>query len=374
VPVVYPSLGPAPTLVATRAHERLAREHEHGSVCTVPLFLHAQPLGAITFERARGSTFDAETSALCDAAVALLAPVLELKRREDRVIGAKVLDSVSDLLARLFGPAHLRSKLLTATLCAVLAFMALANGEFRVSATAVLEGSEHRALVAPLDGYIRTARAQAGDVVKQGQLLATLDTRALEIERRKLASEHAALSNELRQAIGELNLARVQILEAEKSKAEAQLSRIEEQLARTRIEAPFAGFVVSGDLSRSLGAPVERGEVLFEIAPLDGYRVALRVQESDLAYVAPGQSGQVALSSFSNEPFPFVVEQIVGAAQVEQGRNVFRVDARLEATAPGLRPGMNGVAKISVEQRKLIWIWTRELLQRARVWLWSHLP
>ena len=48
-----------------------------------------------------------------------------------------------------------------------------------------------------------------------------------------------------------------------------------QQLERMQIMAPFDGVVVSGDLSQSLGSPVERGDVLFEVAPLDDWRLML---------------------------------------------------------------------------------------------------
>ena len=60
--------------------------------------------------------------------------------------------------------------------------------------------------------------------------------------------------------------------------------------------APFDGIIVSGDLSQSLGSPVERGQVLFEVAPLDGYRIVLRVDERDIPYVALGQRGELAVT------------------------------------------------------------------------------
>ena len=59
---------------------------------------------------------------------------------------------------------------------------------------------------------------------------------------------------------------------------DAQLELIDAQLARMRLTAPFSGVVVSGDLSQSLGSPVEHGQVLFEVAPLDAYRVILEVE------------------------------------------------------------------------------------------------
>jgi hypothetical protein len=39
-----------------------------------------------------------------------------------------------------------------------------------------------------------------------------------------------------------------------------------------------------------------------------------------------------------------------------------------------LRPGMEGVGKVEIGSRRLIWIWTHELIDWARLKLWSWLP
>ena len=43
--------------------------------------------------------------------------------------------------------------------------------------------------------------------------------------------------------------------------------------------------------------------MLFEIAPLDAYRVALQVDERDVAYVVAGQRGELTITSMSGERF-----------------------------------------------------------------------
>jgi len=35
-----------------------------------------------------------------------------------------------------------------------------------------------------------------------------------------------------------------------------------------------------------------------------------------------------------------------------------------------MRPGMEGVAKISIDRRHLVWIWTRRLVNWVRMKLW----
>ena len=371
--IVYPAPPSGPER-ATNAHDRLARRQDDEAICTIPLGSDGRAVGAISFERGRGPQFDPSTVELCEAVATLLGPVLEMKRREDRSLGLKIGDSFAGLLGRLLGPRHLRTKLGFASLLGLVCFLGLASGDYRIAATAALEGTVQRALVAPIDGYIKEAGARAGTVVKRHQVLATLDDEDLKLEHRKWAGKRDGLVNRHRRAIAELDRAEAKILEAQVGKAQAQLDLIEEQLSRIQIIAPFDGLIVTGDLSQSLGAPVERGQLLFELTPLDSYRMALEVDENDIADVILGQRGQLALAAMPGKRFPFVVEQVIGIAQAGEGASVFRVEARLESTSPSLRPGMKGVAKIVVERRNLLWIWTHNLVNRLGLWVWARLP
>jgi hypothetical protein len=132
--------------------------------------------------------------------------------------------------------------------------------------------------------------------------------------------------------------------------------------------------VISGDLSQSIGAPAERGQVLFEIAPLDAYRVVLQVDEREAAEIAVGQRGKIALSAFPSRPFSFVVRKITPVSAAREGRNYFRVEAALDQAPAQLRPGMEGIGKIEVAQRRLIWIWTHPAVDWLRLFVWSWLP
>ena len=120
--------------------------------------------------------------------------------------------------------------------------------------------------------------------------------------------------------------------------------------------------------------PVEQGKVLFEIAPLDSYRVILKVDERDVAYLALGQTGALALSGMPGERLNFTVKQITPVSTAEDGRNFFRVEAQMEGGVQRLRPGMEGIGKVSVGERKWIWIWTHSLVDWARISLWTWLP
>jgi RND family efflux transporter MFP subunit len=247
-------------------------------------------------------------------------------------------------------------------------------GTHRIIADATLEGRVQRAVVAGLDGYISEASARAGDVVRAGQVLGRLDERDLQLERRKWSARERQLRREYREALAEHDRAERSILQARLDEARAQVALLDEQLARTQLLAPFDGVVVRGDLSQSLGSPVERGEVLYEIAPLEGYRIILEVDERDVADVEVGHTGQLALSALPNEPLALRVENITPVATAEDGHNFFRVEASLEQPLAILRPGMAGVARIEAGRRRLAWIWTHDLVDWLRLLAWSWLP
>jgi multidrug resistance efflux pump len=224
-------------------------------------------------------------------------------------------------------------------------------------------------------GYVVEANARAGDIVKAGDVLFSLDDRDLRLERLKWVGQRSQYSREHSEALADHDRAKVNILGAQIDQAEAQIALIEEQLERINVTAPFDSFVVSGDLSQSLGAPVERGDILFEVAPLAAWRVILEVDERDIGEVAVGQTGQLALTGMPGDALPVEVEKITPVSTAEEGRNFFRVEAHLlDETAPTLRPGMQGVGKIYVDQRKLIWIWTHKITQWWRMFLWSWWP
>jgi multidrug efflux pump subunit AcrA (membrane-fusion protein) len=142
-------------------------------------------------------------------------------------------------------------------------------------------------------------------------------------------------------------------------------------LSRTQLTAPIDGMIVKGDLSQSLGSPVEQGTVLFEIAPLDEYRIILLVDERDILEVNEGQQGQLALTAMPGETLEFDVTRITPVSSQESGSNTFRVEAHLHESSQQLRPGMEGTGKIVVGPRRLIWIWTHTLVDWLRLTLWS---
>jgi multidrug efflux pump subunit AcrA (membrane-fusion protein) len=212
---------------------------------------------------------------------------------------------------------------------------------------------------------------QAGDLVIRDQLIATLDDRQLSLEQKKWHAERNKVDKEYQDALAKRDRVQLSILSARLEQVNAELRLVEEKLARTQLRAPFKGVVVNGDLSQSLGAPVERGQILFEIAPLDSYRVVLEVDEHDMQGITIGKSGHLVIAALPQTTFSLTVEKVVPVAVADAGRNFFRVEASLDEPLNILRPGMQGVGKIEMGRSSLLWIWTHSLINRLRLWAWS---
>jgi len=371
--VLYPIENNKKTIV-THAHAEFSRELGVGAVLTVPFAIGDEIVGALTFERPQDETFNQSEVELCDCIVTALGPMLvELRRREQPLI--KTISAATKAeLGRYIGAGHHGRKIGVAALIALMVFFTFAKTDYRVAADARLEGLVQRAIVAPFNGYVFDQFARAGDIVQAGQVLASLDGKELKLERLGWDATRKQHLAEQDRALAEHNRAETNILKSQIEQAAAQMQLLDEQLARAGLHAPFDGLVVSGDLSQSIGTSVQRGDLLFEIAPLNAYRVILDVDETDISEISVGQTGSLLVSSIPDAPLDLVIQKITPISDAREGRNVFQVEAKLSASTERLRPGMEGVGKIDIESRHLIWVWTHKIIDWLRLWIWGVMP
>jgi multidrug resistance efflux pump len=241
----------------------------------------------------------------------------------------------------------------------------------KVGGRARLEGRIQRVLVAPVDGFVKAVHARPGDAVREGQILVELAQEELGLDRQKWASELAQYENAYAAAFARSDRTDMVVNQARADEARARLALSESRLGRARLAAPFTGLLIQGDLSRSLGAPVRRGDVLMTVAPRDAYRVIVEVDERDIARLAIGQTGDLAVSALPWDSLPIKVERITPLATAVEGANVFEVEAALTAPAAHLQPGLQGTARIVVGQRALLPRLAERLAAEVRQLTWS---
>ena len=367
--IVYPTEREARPRI-TLAHAAVSRRGT-GGVVTVPVVSAGRIIGAVTLEHRSSESMLPGGVAACEHLVCLIAPVLELKRDADQSWYARLRQQARELPAQLLRPGHAGLKAGALAAIALIAALSLWPVEYRVSAPAHLEGSIQRVLVAPSDGFLREAHVKPGDFVHEGQVLAELAGQDLEIERRKWASERAQQENNYLSALAKGERTQYVVNFGKADAARAQLELVEQQIARSRIRAPFDGVVIKGDLSQSLGAPVQRGDVLLTVAPANAFRIIVEVDERDIGDVRLGQQGTLALAALPHATQGFRVVRVTPVASAKDGRNFYEVEGQLQTSAEALRPGLQGVAKIAAGQQSLGWIWTHRVADWARLALWS---
>lgn len=364
---------PAPEQSTVPAHVALAEAEKDSAILTLILEHAGAAFAALTLESQNEALADAETQKQLTELARHLGPLLALKQAAEMPL--RSIRRRAAGRAAVSGHAGKRIKAVVAggLLASGLYFMS-ADAPHRISGPAQIEGEMQRALIAPFDGYIANAHARAGETVQAGFIIAELDDRELKLEQRQLSGDKIELEKQYRKALAGLDHAEARILKAQIAQAEARIDLLGQKLGRTQLRAPFSGVIVSGDLSRSLGKPVKRGEVLMEIAPLSSYRVAIEIEDRDISAIEEDQRGTLILAARPGEALNLQVINITRMPTAGTGAGSFRVEARLSGAIERLRPGMRGVAKLETGARSRFWIWTHEISDWLSYRLWAWLP
>lgn len=366
VEVVLPA---APgTAASDHAHRELTTLHGPAAVASFPLRQDGEPAGAFLVERPADRPFGPEEVLALRLTLELCAPVLLRLDEGEHLFGTRTIRRVG---AAVLGAKRTETKLIVLLLLAAALVLVFGHGTHRVEAPFVLKAETERVLPAPFDGYLESAAVRPGDSVSAGTtVLATLSTVELQLQ---LASAKAEQATYLKEASAELSghdPAKEQIARAQADKAAARIDLIEHQLAQARITTPIDGTIVTGDLREKVGAPVRQGDVLFEVASLDSLYAQAYVPDEEIGFLAVGQKGDLATAAFATERIEVTVDRIEPIAEVVDRRNVFRVRLRLARRPAWMRPGMEGVSRLSIGTRTYGWLAFHRFADWLRMTFW----
>lgn len=356
----------------TIAHAELARLQPGYCQLTVPLFANGRRAGALSCLRPAAQPFDDHIRAQVERVGRLLAPLL-LLRTEHEAPYAQRLQKRWRARAGEPGSALRRGVigggLLLGSLGIGLLFLPITH---EVVASTRLEGRMQRVIVAPVDGYLKSSQVRPGDEVKAGQVLAEMSDDDLQLERQRLSAELARHENSFSEAQARAERNQLVAASTRVNETRAQLALVEQQLERTQLRAPFDGRVIAGDLATRLGAPLQRGEVMLTLAPSADFRVLMEIDERDVAHVQAGTRGELTLAAMPERRQALTLQRVMPVAQASDGRNVFEAEAQLaNADTAGMRPGLQGVARLDAGQRSLGWVLGHRIVDWLRLQWWA---
>ncbi|MDB5305103.1 MAG: HlyD family secretion protein [Phycisphaerales bacterium] len=369
----------------TRNAQALSRKEGGHGVLSLPLRRREEIVGVVTLEFLASHQLNPNVSRGLAVAVELLAPQLYDRHQNDRWLITKTAVSTKETAKMLIGPKHTLGKIIGVLVAAGL--FILVQGfwmpMYHVSAPFQFAAIEPQTVSAPYDGYIgkigRTEdenhvsrKLKPGDRVKAGDVLLELDTMDMKTKRAEAQAEMQSQLKEAEKDRGDHKPAEMQIALDKARQAEAQWHYLQSQIDRAIIRAPRDGQILKGDLEDKLGAPVKTGDPLFEIGAPENLRVELSVSDRDMLDIKPNQTGRFATNALPDGKYDFTVDRIIPLGEPKEGGNVFKVYGTINASqvSESWRPGMAGEARVNVERRRIIWIWTHRLVDFLKLKLW----
>lgn len=367
--VVHPCPPEAPTI--TRQAKKLCDTHGPTTVVSLPIRAgeESEVVGVLTMEKPADTPPTLREVETLRIACNLVAARLSERYEADKWVGAKFLRDTRKGAAWAVGTRQTWIKLTALGVALVLLLSIFGKGTYRVSAPFVIEPDQRRIVSAPFDAQLLEVFANVNAVVAKGDKLAQLDVTDLNDQLAEANAQLAQYQSEVSRSMSERNSSDERVARAQVLQIEAQIRQIQRDIDQATIVAPMVGVVIQGDLKRREGGPVQFGEELFQVSDPTDLFGELKIPESRISDVSEGQEGFLSSSDRPDRKIGFTVVSIDRVAEAEQGRNIFRVRVRLHEDTE-LRIGQEGVAKIDVERRPLIWIWTRDAVNWARMKLW----
>lgn len=239
----------------------------------------------------------------------------------------------------------------------------------QISCEVVCEPAIRRFVTAPFDARLLKAHAKAGQQVRAGQLLASLDGSEL---RSELATKRAKFAQAKQRQLGALATSDHSKAENERLEVEyleQEIKLLERRQQQLEVRSPIDGVVITGDLERIAGAPLSVGDSLFEIASLDRLIAEVAVPEQEVSFVDSAMTVKVALDAAPGWSQESTIEHVHLRSELRNQDSVFIAEAELENHDELLRPGMNGSACIHAGHAPLGWVLLHRPYEAARQWI-----
>jgi RND family efflux transporter MFP subunit len=264
-----------------------------------------------------------------------------------------------------------------------------------LEAVGTVRAAQTAQIASQTTGNIVEMRAQEGDRVQSGQILAVIDDSQPRAAAEQAAAAVTAAQKEVSSAESDLALAqstlkryqqlydkksispqefdeiktrsqaaesRRDMARAGEAQAAAALTQSRTSLANTQVRAPFAGAVT--EKKADSGTFASPGMPLFTLEDTRSYRLEAMVDESDIRLVRVGEAVPVLLDSLQSAEFRGRVAQIVPAAD-PASRN-FLVKIELPADAR-LRSGLFGRARFPHGARSALLIPRTTIVERGQL-------
>ncbi len=200
----------------------------------------------------------------------------------------------------------------------------------------------------PLTGIVKAVEVEAGDKVKAGDTLVTLDTAVLEARVREAESAVVTEQTQLAYVIRtQIDNERLDAAKADIERAQAAVDILKAQIAQATLVAPIAGTVASVEISPAEVATP--GQIMIVLGDLSRFQIETTdLNEKNVPGIKVGQPAEVYIEALDGN-FSGKVADIARISETVGGDVVFKVTIELDEQPEGLRWGMSADVKIESE-------------------------
>lgn len=210
----------------------------------------------------------------------------------------------------------------------------------------VVKADESTALFSMAGGRVASIRVKAGDRVRKGQVLMTMDNDVVEkqIAQARAATELARTTYEKQQRLwGQQIGSEMQLLQAktQKEQAEAALATLQEQQRLANVTAPFDGVV--DEVMARVGDMTAPTMPVARVVNPGGVQVQGEVSEAYLTRVKAGIPVKVTFPTIGES---FSAPLLYASEYIDPANRTFQVAVRAPKSEAYLRPNLLGDLQI----------------------------
>lgn len=239
-----------------------------------------------------------------------------------------------------------------------------------VSATGTLDAVTTVQVGTQVSGIIDEICADYNDTVKEGQVIARIDTTLLANAVAGAEAQLARSEAELRQALreykryealhdqslvsdSEYNQVQynVDIARASVQSAEVDLARARQNLRYATITSPIDGTVISRsmEVGQTVQASFSAPELFLIAGDLAHMQILVAVDESDIGQIAEGQTARFTVQAYPDDTFTGTVRQVRLQSSTEENVVNYTAVVDVANTDGRLLPGMTATVDFIVE-------------------------
>ncbi len=218
------------------------------------------------------------------------------------------------------------------------------------------------ALYAKVGGYVKALRADIGDRVAAGQVLAELEVPELIADEARTRAElalaeleHRRLQEAAKQAPDLVPRQQVDAAAAKLAVAKAAQERNATLLGFAMIRAPFAGVISRRSVDVGAFVPAATGggagpAALFVLTDFATVRVQAALPESEAGLAAPGQPVSVLAEAAGAKPYASQLTRLSGV--LENPSKTMLIESVLPNPDGALKPGMYANVRLGIETHR----------------------